>query len=264
MKNTILDEIIKFKLQEITERKKLFPLRELKKETLKVSACRDFRSAVFNFEEKSVSIVAEIKRFSPSRGILRSDLDPVKMASLYGKSGASAISVLLDSKFFGGSLDDLKLVRDAVSLPILAKEFIIDEYQIYEAKLAGADAVLLIARILEKENLLRLYEVAEDLGLACIVEIHTSGELSRIKSLPPSVIIGINNRNLENFKVDLGVTRSILRFFPSSRNIISESGIKNVQDIIELKKMGVKAFLIGEAILKSKDPARKLKEFCSG
>lgn len=262
MSQNILDEIIAVKSREVAEKKIKLPLNKLKIRLKGTEPPRDFKRGVF--KQKGASIIAEIKRFSPSAGVLKSGLDPFKLARLYQQNGASAISVLLDGRFFGGSLEDLKKVRKATSLPILAKEFILDEYQIYEARLGGADAVLLIARILEEEKLLHLCKVAQDLNLACIVEVHSPEEVKKLLSLPSWVIVGINNRNLRNFKVDLSTTRLILSLIPPGRLVISESGIKNVQDIKRLKNIGISAFLIGEAILRSDNPGEKLREFCYG
>jgi len=262
MSQDTLTKIVTFKKEEVARKKGKLPLNDLKIKLRKADPPRDFKKSVF--ARKGVSIIAEIKRFSPSGGILRRDLDPSKLARLYQENGASAISVLLDEKFFGGSLEDLKKVREATSLPILAKEFILDEYQIYEARLGGADAVLLIVKILEEERLLHFCEVAQDLNLACIVEVHSPEEVRKLFSLPSSVIVGINNRNLKNFQVDLSTTRLILNLLPPGRLIISESGIKDIQDIRRLKNIGVSAFLVGEAILRSEDPAEKLRELSHG
>jgi len=262
MFRNILDEIIAVKRKEIAEKKIKLSLEKLIKRLKKVGPPRDFKKSVFN--RKGVSIIAEIKRFSPSAGALRDSIDPFKLARLYQENGASAISVLLDKRFFGGSLEDLEKVRKATFLPVLAKEFIIDEYQIYEARLKGADAILLIARILDEEKLLHFSKIIQDLNLACIVEIHSPEEVKKLFSLPSSVIIGINNRNLKNFKVDLSTTKLILNLIPPDRMIISESGIKEVQDIKKLRNAGISVFLIGEAILRSEDPAKKLRELCYG
>lgn len=258
----MLGKIITFKTEEIARKKKKLPLNDLRKRLKEVDSPRSFKKSVF--AQKDVSIIAEIKRFSPSRGVLRRDLDPFKLAKLYQENGARAISVLLDQRFFGARPEDLKKVRQASSLPILAKEFILDEYQIYEARWRGADAILLIVRILERERLLHFCNLAQELNLACIAEVHSPQEIKRLLSLPSSVIVGINNRNLKDFQVDLSTTGQILNLLPPERLVISESGIRDIQDIKRLREIGVSAFLVGEVLLRSEDPAGKLRELCYG
>jgi len=262
MPQNILNKIVADKKKEVERKKQVFPLDKLKIKLNEVPAPRDFKKSVFS--KKGPSIIAEIKRFSPSAGTLRDSLNPVKLARLYEKSGASAISVLVDKKFFGGSLKDLSEVKKEVSLPVLAKEFILDEYQIYEARVHGADAILLIARPLEKEKLFKLYRLAEDLKMSCIVEVHSPEDIEKAAHLLSSVIVGINNRNLENFQVDLTTTERILNLIPSSHLVISESGIKSSEDMKWLRERGVSAFLVGEAILRSSDPGKKLQELLCG
>lgn len=262
MSQDILTKIVAFKREEIARKKRKLSLDDLKIKLREIDPPRDFKKSVFG--GKGVSIIAEIKRFSPSGGIIKRNLDPSKLAKLYQENGASAISVLLDGRFFGGSLEDLKRAREATSLPILAKEFILDEYQLYEVRWGGADAVLLIVKILEEEKLLRFCRVAQDLNLACLVEVHSPQEVRKLSSLPPWIIVGINNRNLKNFQVDLSITRQILNLLPRGKLVISESGIRDVREIRKLKEAGVSAFLVGEAILRSKDPAKKLRELSRG
>ena len=262
MLSCILEKIVVNKKKEIAYRKVKLPLDELKLRLEKVEPPRNFKGSVFC--KKGISIIAEIKRFSPSAGVIRENLDPSTFAKIYEENGASAISVLTDKKFFGGSFDDLRKVKKASNLPILAKEFILDEYQIYEARAWGADAVLLIARILENEKLHKFCHIAQNLNLSCIVEIHSQEEVKLIQHLPPWVIIGINNRDLSKFEVDLTTTERILSYLPKGRQIISESGIRNISDMKRLKKLGITRFLMGEAILKSKSPAGKLRELLNG
>ena len=261
--DSFLEKILAFKEKQVKEKKKVLPLDKLKERLKKAPSPRNFEKEVFSKKRRS-SIIAEIKRFSPSRGILRGDLDPISLARVYQENGASAISVLIDRKFFGGSLSYLSSIREITFLPLLAKEFIIDEYQILEARVSGADAVLLIARILDEKRLFNLYKLAGDLQMSCIIEVHSPCDVEKISCLPSRLIVGINNRNLENFQVNLNTTEEILSLLPSSYLVISESGIKDLEDIKFLKKRGIKAFLVGEAILRSEDPAKKLKELCNG
>jgi len=253
----ILKEIIKNKIEEVRKRKRELPLKVLKSK-IRNSSFRNFEKSISS--PGKINIIAEIKRSSPSRGIILKNLNPSHLAKIYEKNGASAISVLTDEKFFGGSLQDLKKVREAVSLPILAKEFIIDEYQLYEARFWGADAILLIVSILNERKLKKFLNLAKDLNLDCLLEIHKEEELAKIKNLPFK-IIGINNRNLETFKVNIKITLSGLNKISLDKIIVSESGIKKREDISQLREKGVNAFLIGESLLKSENPGEKLREF---
>ena len=263
MLQDILNKIVAYKKQEVTEKKKTAPLAGLKIHLAQVDPPRDFRTSILS--HLPVSIIAEIKRRSPSAGIIREDLDARELAQTYEQHGASAISVLIDRNFFGGSLEDLRMVKEAVSLPVLAKEFMVDAYQMYEARCSGADAILLIARLLTGEEISRFYHIASDLGMACMMEIHSVEEIEKIAHLPAtSVIVGINNRDLNSFTVDVHTTEKIVATLPSSWVIVSESGIKNARDIQLLTEKGVHIFLVGEAIVRSSDPARTLRELCRG
>lgn len=253
----MLEKIANNKIREVEERKRRLPLEILRPKVFDLSF-KNFKKRISS--TRKINIIAEIKRFSPSSGTILRDLNPSSLAKTYQENGASAISVLTDKKFFGGSLSDLTKVRKATSLPILAKEFIVDEYQIYEAKLLGADIILLIARILSKRKLRKFLNLALKLNLDCIVEIHKKEELDKIKTLPFN-IIGINNRDLQTFKVDLKTTFDLIKEIPPSKLIISESGIRKKEDIYRLREKGVDAFLIGESLLKSKDIGKTLREF---
>jgi len=257
-----LEKILNAKKKEVERKKSNLSLDKLKEKLRKVPPPRNFKKSVFC--RKGPSIIAEIKRFSPSAGILREDLDLSYFARVYEKNGASAISVLIDGKFFGGNLKDLSEVRKASSLPVLAKEFIIDEYQIFEARLYGADAVLLIARVLDKKKLSRLYQLAKGLKISPVIEVHSPEDVEKISHLSSPLIIGINNRDLESFEVNLDVTEKILPLLSRSHLVISESGIKTSADIRVLREKGIRAFLVGEAILRSSNPASKLRQLCHG
>ena len=253
----ILDEIVNNKLKEVAERKKEVPLAVLKSKLATSTSTRNFRKAISS--PTKINIIAEIKRASPSAGIITKNFSLEELARIYEKNGASALSILTDQKFFRGKLKDLEKARKTSSLPILAKEFIVDEYQIYEAKTRGADAILLIARILDREKLKKYLDLAWQIDLDCLVEIHTEEEWRKIKDLPLD-IVGINNRNLENFKVDLKMSFNLIKKIPLDKVVVSESGINNGEHIHRLQEAGVDAFLIGEALLKSKDVGKKLRE----
>ncbi|NIT14284.1 MAG: indole-3-glycerol phosphate synthase TrpC [Candidatus Dadabacteria bacterium] len=254
----ILDDILQNKKIEVQEAKTILPFDELKCKVKNCPAPKDFYSALCS-KNGEIRIIAEIKKASPSKGILSADFNPQKIASLYESSGADAISVLTDSKFFKGSLDDLRAVRNTVDLPLLRKDFMIEPYQLYEAKYYGADAVLLIVAALGYEQLAELKSTAQSLGLHALVEVHNVKELETALSLN-SDIIGINNRDLKTFDVSLQTSVELSRYIPDDILIISESGIQSPEDIKSLKSHGISSFLIGESLMKSEDPGDKIKE----
>ena len=217
---------------------------------------RDFRSALIAGPR---AIIAEVKRKSPSRGVLREDFDPIMMASIYEKNGAAAVSVLTDREFFGGSDSDLVGIRREVGLPLLRKDFIIDASQIFESRMLGADAILLIARILDEGSLKSFLETAGSLGLSALVEVHERSDVGKALAAGAE-IIGINNRNLATFSTDIRTTLDLLEVIPRGKIVVSESGINSRQDIELLASAGAHAFLIGEALVKEADPAAKLRE----
>ncbi len=252
----ILDEIVEYKRGFVAEAKRKVPLEEIKSAGENASPPLNFHSALCNTAE-SVRIIAEVKKASPSRGVIRSDFNPIKIARRYAECGAAAISVLTDEKYFSGSLEHLRAIRNAVSLPILRKEFIIDEYQIYEARAAGADAVLLIVAILDDAALGSFYGLARRLGMSALIEVHTDAELKRALKISPR-IIGINNRNLKTFTVDLEQTARLRRMIPDGICVVSESGIKGAEDIAYLARQRVQAVLIGEMLMRAEDPGQAL------
>ena len=253
----ILDEIYRHKLCEVEENKERISLSRLEGALAGLSPTKDFETALRT--GRGIKLIAEIKAASPSIGVLREGLDPVALALEYQKAGATAISVLTDKKFFHGSLSNLEEVRKTVDLPLLRKDFIIDGYQLYEARVAGADAVLLIARLLDKKTLSAFLKVADQLGLACLVEVHTEEELKKVLDTHAR-LIGINNRDLDTFKVDMNTTLKLLPLVPVDRIVVSESGIHNREDVRRLEKAGVRAILVGEALVRSKDVTYKIKE----
>jgi indole-3-glycerol phosphate synthase len=219
---------------------------------------RAFESAL-TADGDTVAVIAEIKRRSPGAGDIRPELDPAELARAYAEAGASAVSVLTDSVYFGGSLEDVVTVRDAVSLPILRKDFTLDPLQLFEARAAGADAVLLIVRILDRETLRALLALAGELGLAALVEVHDAGELDRALEAGAR-LLGINNRDLTNFTSDLAVTEELVAAVPDEATLVSESGIRTGADVARVGRAGVDAVLVGEAILVVPRPAERVKD----
>lgn len=261
---TILDKIVEEKKREIAR----LPQREISAASLQAAVQargggRDFLAALQRPRLGSVALIAEVKKASPSAGVICADFDPVRIARSYEAAGASCLSVLTDEKFFQGSLRFLRAIREAVSLPLLRKDFIIDERQIQEAIEWGADAVLLIVAILNDHELRRLHRLAFDAGLAVLVEAHDEAELERALAAG-AVLIGVNNRDLKTFKVDLGTTERLAQKLataaPSSPLLVAESGIHSHADVLRLARSGVKAILVGESLMRESDPKVKASE----
>jgi len=236
------------KILELTEKRVNFLKKTLYYKTYFKTEKRDFLKAIKR--DKNLKIIAEVKKASPSKGIIISSYNPMVLASQYESYKADAISVLTEPYFFAGCVEDIRLVKEKVSLPILRKDFIIDEIQILESKLIGADAVLLIARILTKQKLEVLYKKAKELNLEALVEVHNLEDLEKALYIDAQ-IIGINNRDLDTFKVDLKTTQKLIKKIPKDKVIVSESGIKRKEDVIRLKELKVDALLIGYDLLKS-------------
>ena len=252
----IIDQIANDVLKGLAEKKRQEPLAELERVLNRYGPARDFQAAV---RGEGIRLIAEIKRASPSKGWLCPELDVSVMAASYAKGGAAAISVLTERTWFKGDPADLATARQATQLPLLCKDFIVDPYQIYEARVWGADAVLLIASLFSPDELCALIEVAQGLGMAALVEVHTEAELDNALSAD-ATLIGINNRNLSDFSVDLGTTVRLRPLIPASIAVVSESGIRSFTDISNLRSAGVNAFLVGEALVSSRDPEAKLRE----
>ena len=251
---TILEKIVDFKKVEIEKRKNFTPLESFVDKIPEER--RDFKKALKN---QNITVIAEIKRQSPSRGILRDDFNHINIAKEYEKDGASAISVLTDSKFFWGNNEYLSEIKKEVDLPVLRKEFIIDEYQIYQSAYIGSDAILLIAKLLEFKLLEKFVDLAHELKLACLVEVDSQKEIQKALA-SKAEIIGINNRNLETFQTSIEKSLNLKKYIPEDRISVSESGIKKREDIIELEKAGFNSVLIGEALIKQKEIGKKLQE----
>jgi indole-3-glycerol phosphate synthase len=256
--NNILEEIVWFKEIEVEQMREKRPLRELQKAALSAQPTRDFVAALKQGKTKP-ALIAEVKKASPSKGVLREDFDPVKIAQDYQAGGASCLSVLTDRKFFQGSFENLSLVRSAVDLPLLCKEFIIYPYQMYLARIHGADAALLIAAILNDQDLQYFVKIANSLKMAALIEVHSLEELDRVLAVDGVALIGINNRNLEDFSVDLQTTCQLLKDRGSQlqeKNIlvVSESGIHTPEDLNKVQTAGAAAVLVGESLVKQPDP----------
>jgi indole-3-glycerol phosphate synthase len=253
---TILDQILDWKRIEIAKQKRAQPLSDVRDAALAAPPPRDLALAL---AAPGVSLIAEIKRASPSRGLLHPDLDPAVQATAYQAHGAAAISVLTDERFFQGTLDDLTAVRRAVRLPVLRKEFVIDPYQVYQGRAAGADAVLLIAAALNDADLRSLYQLIDELDMSALVEVHDEAELERALAVGPRVL-GINNRNLHTFEVSLDVTARLSERVPPGTLLVSESGIHTAADVARLAALGVHGMLVGESLVRAPDVGAKIRE----
>lgn len=252
----ILDRIVQHKYEEVARLKTKQPEVELQALIRDLPAPRDFKAAIGS---GTCSIIAEVKKRSPSKGVMRNVFDPCAIASIYEENGAAALSVLTDEAFFGGTASDIGNVKKTVSLPLLRKDFIVDPYQIFETRGIGGDAILLIARILEQNVLTELKELAESLGLCPLVEVHNLDDLDKAIGAGATVI-GINNRNLETFTTDLRVSIDLAAHVQSGRILVSESGIRTRADIDRLMSAGIRAFLIGETLMTADDMGKKLRE----
>ena len=248
---TFLDEIIRLKQARIVQSKQQIDYTALKAGALEVRRTAEEHRLRESLRRNKINVIAEIKRASPSKGTINDRIDVAAVARSYEQGGACAISVLTEKDKFCGSLQDLRTARNAVELPILQKDFIFDAFQIFEAAEAGADAILLIAAMLDDENLSRLHDLAErELGLDALVEVHTLEELERVKRIGAK-IIGINNRDLHSFAVSLDVSRELVRHAPENALLICESGLSAKEEITELRELGFAGFLIGETLMRS-------------
>lgn len=256
----ILKKIVQRKLEEIAERLANRPLAQLQRDLADASPPRGFADAIASrIEAGEFGVIAEIKRASPSRGVLRPDFKPAEIAQSYARGGAACLSVLTDLDFFQGSDVYLRQARAACQLPVIRKDFIIDPYQVYEARAMGADCILLIAACLEERQLRELNELAHHLGMDVLIEVHDRGELERALRVK-NRLIGINNRNLHTFDVALDTTLSLVSLIPQDRILVTESGIVDHQDVALMHNHGVNAFLVGEAFMRAADPGARLAE----
>lgn len=259
----ILAEIVWHKEIEVAQLREKLSLADLQRQALTAPPVRDFVAALRQGKTQP-ALIAEVKKASPSKGVLRSDFDPVAIATAYQQGGASCLSVLTDAKFFQGSFDNLTQIRAAVDLPLLCKDFVLYPYQMYLARVRGADAVLLIAAILSDRDLQYFVKIANALKMAALIEVHTLAELNRVLSLDGVTLVGINNRNLEDFSVDLQITCSMLaergeQLQKQGILVVSESGLHTPDNLAVVRAAGAQAVLIGESLVKQPDPAKAVR-----
>ena len=259
MKDTYLKKILETTRISVSERKKISPLSKLESRSVDVESTRGFKNSLIKSVEKNnIAVIAEMKKASPSLGLIRKEYEPEELAQHYAKANAACLSVLTDEPFFQGSIEHLTSVRKSVDLPLLRKDFIIDEYQVYESRFQGADCILLIAAALTQNQLKDYYQLAIELKLDVLVEVHTYEEVEKALSINAN-LIGINNRNLKTFEVDLETTKHLTQYIPQEVLVVSESGIKTREDVQKICSYGVSIFLVGEAFMKADNPGRELK-----
>ncbi len=264
MSEDILQKILAVKREEVSAGKTRLALSELQRLCADQPACRDFAGALKRRAAASAdAVIAEVKRASPSAGLIRADFDPAAIARSYEQGGASCLSVLTDQPFFQGHADDLIAARAACMLPVLRKDFIIDPWQVWETRAMGADALLLIVAALDDKALAELSALGRELGLSILVEVHDATELERALAVPGD-LIGINNRDLHRFITDLDTSLRLAPQVPDSRLVIAESGIHSPADIARLRAGGIGAFLIGESFMRQPDPGHALARLLSG
>ena len=254
-----LQKIVDYKKLELEQQKRRTSLKDVQVRSDDTAPALDFRGAL---QSPGVRVIAEVKKASPSAGVIRADFDPLRLSQEYEENGAAALSVLTDEHFFQGSLEVLEKIRRDVPLPILRKDFTLDAYQVYEARGAGADAVLLIARILEDSQMKDYADLAAELGMVALVEVHDREDMHRVRKIGGAChkLVGVNNRDLNTFKTHLQTTLDLMSQAPEGATIVSESGISSRQDIETLRTGGVSAFLIGESLLRAPDVGQKLRE----
>lgn len=254
----ILDEMVAKKKERLSYAKSRVSLKDIKAKIADIEKPRDFKNAIKRNKGEKIKLIAEIKKASPSKGIIRERFDPSEIASIYEKR-ASAISILTEEDFFQGRLESIPLLKKIATKPLLRKDFIFDEYQIYESRANQADAILLIAAILEKNQAKEYLHLAEELGLSVLFEVHDIKELE-MALLIDAEIIGINNRNLKTMKIDLNNTFEIKKEITTEKIIVSESGIKTKDDILKLESAGIDAVLIGTSFMEAEDIGKKMEE----
>ena len=261
----ILDKIIADKKLEVRYRKDKTSLEQLKEQIRTLPKCRNFYKAVTKPNPRGINVIAEVKKASPSAGVIREDFEPVTIAQTYKDCGADAISVLTDEKYFQGRLEYINQIRDVVDLPVLRKDFIIDPWQLYEARAAGADAILLIAEALKPGDLMDLMITATELTLTVLLEVHHADSLMAVRSMigfPEKgySVLGINNRNLTTMQVDLNTTSRLAELVDDTNELVAESGVKSRADVEKLKSVGVRAVLIGQTLCAGPSIENKFKE----
>jgi indole-3-glycerol phosphate synthase len=273
---SVLNQIIATKREEVATRKQSSPIESLKETIATLGRPRNFFQAVSKKAirggegGKPLNLIAEVKKASPSAGVIRADFDPIAIARAYAAGGADALSVLTDEQYFQGKLEYIHAIRDEIKLPVLRKDFIIDPWQVYESRAAGADAILLIAECLETGELIDLQILATEMNMTCLIEVHDMDNLIRVRDrvigFPHKSysLLGINNRDLRTFKTDLGTTLRMAELVEDRSVLVSESGINTFEDIRKLEAAGVRAVLVGESLMRSDDIAKKIREMFGG
>jgi indole-3-glycerol phosphate synthase len=260
MSDNVLDKIVAVKHEEVAAAKKKKPLEAMREDALSRVLTRDFEAALrAKLAAGKAAVIAEIKKASPSKGVLREEFIPADIAQSYAEHGAACLSVLTDCQFFQGSTDALKQARASCDLPVLRKDFMVDPYQVYEARVMGADCILLIAACLSDAQMAELEGIARLLDMAVLVEVHDAQELERALKLKTR-LVGINNRNLRSFEVSLDTTLGMVNEVPADRLLVTESGILQRADVQKMRAAGVHAFLVGEAFMRADDPGVALAE----
>lgn len=257
----ILDDIVAYKQTELAAQKRRVSLRQLQEMPLFHATPPPFVKTLREWSGRT--IIAEVKKASPSKGVIRADFEPLSLAKTYDTNGAAAISVLTESRFFQGSLDYLRLIREHVRCPLLRKDFLFDPYQVYEARAYGASAILLIVAILSDGQMKELGALARSLGLDCLVEVHDEAELRRAVACGAE-LLGINNRDLRTFHTTIETSERLVRLVPPGTTVVSESGLSHSEQLTRLESLGVKAFLIGETFMAAADPGAPLRELIRG
>lgn len=252
---TVLDRILAHKAEELAQRRRRRPLHKVRAAAETAAPTRGFTAAV---KRRKPAVIAEMKKASPSRGTIREHFDPTAIAASYESAGAACLSVLTDETFFQGADAHLVQAKAAAGLPVLRKDFVIDEYQVFEARDLGADCILLIAAVLDPERIASFSELAGQLGLDALVEVHSAHELDALRSAP--ALLGINNRDLRTFDTSLATTLSLLVRIPEGTTVVTESGIRTREDVRRMRDAGVDAFLVGEAFMRAGDPGSALRE----
>ncbi len=260
-----LEKILDVKQQEVDYAKKSVPLSALIEAIKTIAPCRSFYRTMISKHARGINVIAEIKKASPSAGLIRDDFDPITIAKIYQACGANALSVLTDEQFFQGHLDFIGLVKNAVELPVLRKDFIVDDYQIYQSRLAGADAILLIAEALSVEQIKDYMQLAHSLGLTTLLEVHELQSLLDVQQVIEDIsqyncLLGINNRNLKTMEVKIEHSMAILKDVKQDNHVISESGIKTPEHVATLKEAGFGGVLIGETLMRQDDIAIAFRE----
>jgi indole-3-glycerol phosphate synthase len=264
----VLERIIEDKKREVERLKLQKTAEQLKQEIAALPRCRNFYKEVTKPNKRGINVIAEAKKASPTAGVIRADFDAVEIAKTYEKCGADAVSVLTDEKYFQGRLEDLQAVKKAVSVPVLRKDFIIDEWQIYESRAAGADAILLIAETLTLSELSDFMILASELSLTVLLEVHSADVLLKVRSLvgfpkKGNSVLGINNRNLNTMEVDINTTSRLSGLVDEDMPLVAESGIKTKADVEKLKSLGIRGVLIGQTLCESSDIEEKFRELFS-